>query len=191
MDALKRTVNAVLPIEEETWLDMESLLVLKDLEANEYLLKPDEVCTFIAFIKKGTFRMFYTKDEEHETNLLLNATFEFATNYESFTTGLPSKLSIQAIEDSQVILLPKAGLMGLYENSFYWNKFGRIVAEQIFVSSKRRTEELLFMSPEERYLNLMKHNADFFQKYPLKHIASYLGITPQSLSRIRARLSGH
>ncbi len=191
MEALKQALNAIQPIEENNWLEIEPLLIIKNLAANDYLLKAGEVCTFIAFINEGSFRTFYTKDDEHETNFLLNAAFDFTNNYESFTTGLPSNLSIQAIENSEVILLPKAGLMTLYETSFYWNKFGRMAAEHIFIRSKRRAEELLFMSPEERYLNLMKYNADFFQKFPLKYIASYMGITPQSLSRIRARLSGH
>ncbi len=90
-----------------------------------------------------------------------------------------------------MILLNHKGLNSLYNDSFYWNKFGRIISEQIFINSKRRTEQLLFLSPKERYLLLLKEYPDFFQKYSLKHIASYLGITPQSLSRIRNQISKH
>ncbi|WP_299890052.1 hypothetical protein [uncultured Lacinutrix sp.] len=63
------------------------------------------------------------------------------------------------------------------------------MSEQIFINSKRRTEQLLFLAPKDRYLLLLKEQPNFFQKYALKHIASYLGITPQSLSRIRNQLS--
>lgn len=96
---------------------------------------------------------------------------------------------IESIEKGEAILLDREGLFTLYDTSFYWNKFGRIMSEQIFISSKRRTADLLFSSPKERYLSLMENHPDFFQKYSLKHIASYLGIAPQSLSRIRNQIS--
>lgn len=191
MEPLRNALNNILPLQEENWLEFADLLKTKTLLANDFLHQKGEICDFVAFIEKGTFRTFYVDNDDNETNLLLNGIYELITDYESFATNTPSKLSIQAIENSKVILLPRDGLHKLYDSSFYWNKFGRIVAEQIFISSKRRTEEMLFMNPEQRYLNLMKYQADFFQKYPLKHIASYLGITPQSLSRIRARLSHH
>jgi len=191
MQALKNMLNAVLPVDEDNWSRLAEGLIKKEIKAGEYLLKAGEVCPSIAFIESGTFRMYYTNEDDYEINLMLHAANENTTDYESFTTGLPAKLSIQAIEDSKVIILSRVKLMTLYEDSFYWNKFGRMVAEQIFISSKRRTEELLFMTPEQRYLKLMEYQPDFFQKYPLKHIASYLGIKPQSLSRIRARLSNH
>jgi len=122
---------------------------------------------------------------------LLKTENEFITDYESFISQKPSTLWIQSIEKGEMILLSRDGLHLLYEASFYWNKFGRIISEQIFLNSKRRTEQMLFLTPKERYLLLLKDKPYFFQKYPLKHIASYLGITPQSLSRIRNQLSKH
>jgi hypothetical protein len=122
---------------------------------------------------------------------LLRSENEFITDYESFISEQSAKLSIQSLTDAEVILLDRSGLIKLYETSFYWNKFGRIISEQIFLNSKRRTEDLLFKSPKERYLQLIEKQPNFFQLYSLKHIASYLGITPQSLSRIRKQLSKH
>ncbi len=153
------------------------------------LLSPPNVCSFIAFVKSGSVRSYYKDDNLTETNLLLRSKNEFITDYESFISQAPSKLHIQAIEKGEIVLLDYKGLMTLYESSFYWNKFGRLISEQIFLNSKRRTEGLLFNSPKERYLSLISNQPDFFQKYSLKHIASYLGITPQSLSRIRKQLT--
>lgn len=113
------------------------------------------------------------------------------TDYESFICQEPTALTIQAIEKVEAVFLDHTGLNSLYDTSFYWNKFGRIISEQIFLNSKRRTEQMLFLSPKERYLLLLKDHPDYFQKYSLKHIASYLGITPQSLSRIRNQLTKH
>ncbi|MGS0526500.1 Crp/Fnr family transcriptional regulator [Zobellia nedashkovskayae] len=160
-------------------------------EKGEQLLCPPQICSFIAFIKSGSVRSYHMDNQLVETNLLLRSANEFITDYESFISQEPSTLWIQSIERGEAILLNRTGLYYLYETSFYWNKFGRIISEQIFINSKRRTEQLLFLSPTERYMLLLKHNPDYFQKYALKHIASYLGITPQSLSRIRNQLSKH
>ncbi len=166
-------------------------LTFLQLSGDEFLQHAGDTNTCVAFIKKGTLRAYFTDDNLIETNLLLCSQNEFISDYESYITQIPAKYNIQAIEKSELILLPKKALDTLYQNSFYWNKFGRIVAEGIYLSSKKRAEELLFNSPEKRYLNLMKQHPEYFQKYALKHLAAYLGIAPQSLSRIRARLTHH
>jgi len=160
-------------------------------DKNEILLYPRSVCKFIAFIKTGSLRSYHIDDNLIETNLLLKSNNEFITDYESFISKEPSVLCIKSMDEGEMILLDRNGLYSLYDTSFYWNKFGRIMSEQIFLNSKRRTEQMLFLSPKERYLLLLKNEPDFFQKYALKHIASYLGITPQSLSRIRNQIAHH
>ncbi|MGB0914429.1 MAG: Crp/Fnr family transcriptional regulator [Crocinitomicaceae bacterium] len=184
-------MNEILPISDSDWEAIKPHLRIKNFEENEPILKPTEVCTFIAFIKSGSVRSFYVDDNLTETNLLLKSENEFITDYESFISQNPAALSIEAIDKGEMIQLDRSGLHTLYDSSFYWNKFGRIISEQIFLNSKRRTEQMLFLSPKERYLLLMKEQPHFFQKYSLKHIASYLGVTPQSLSRIRNQLSNH
>lgn len=191
MKSLRKIIDQTLPISDADWEIIIPHLTIVTFQANEFLLQKEEVCQFIAFVKIGACRCFFTNNELIETNLLLSAENEYITAYESFISQQTANISIQAIEDSEIILLDYHGLQQVYKTSFYWNHFGRLIAEQIFIKSKRRTEELLFLNPEERYLKLMKDTPHFFQKYPLKHIASYLGITPQSLSRIRARLTHH
>lgn len=188
LNQLKEIVNRISPITEEDWNAILPFFQEKIFTTNEFVLKKGEVSQYIIFINKGSFRSFYQNDELVETNLLLKSENEFITEYESFITQQASELYIQSLEDSQVVLLPKKDLLTLYESSFYWNKFGRIMSEYIFINSKKRTEELLFLSPEERYLKLLTENSSFFQRYSLKQIAGYLGITPQSLSRIRSRI---
>lgn len=191
METLKHILNHVLPINEANWTALKPFLTVKKLEAKQNILLPPDVCKFIAFIKLGSARTYRVDNHLTETNLLLCAENEFITDYESFITQKSAKLYIETLEESELIFLDHKGLMTLYESSFYWNKFGRLISEQIFINSKRRTEALLFQSPKERYLELIANQPAFFQKYPLKHIASYLGITPQSLSRIRKQLTEH
>ena len=184
-------MNKVLPIEENDWKAIKPYLSIIKFDEDEKFLCPPNICNFIAFIKSGSIRSYHTDDKLVETNLLLRSENEFITDYESFISQEPSTLSIQSIEKGEVIFLERTGLNSLYDTSFYWNKFGRIISEQIFLNSKRRTAQMLFLSPKERYLLLLNDHPDYFQKYSLKHIASYLGITPQSLSRIRNQLSKH
>lgn len=188
LNQLKQVINQILPITEEDWNVILPFLQEREFSTNEFVLKKSEISQYIIFINKGAFRSFYENDDLVETNLLLKSENEFITEYESFITGQASELYIQSLENSQVILLSKKDLLALYESSFYWNKFGRMMSEYIFINSKKRTEELLFLSPEERYLKLLTEDSSFFQRYSLKQIAGYLGITPQSLSRIRSRI---
>jgi len=80
-------------------------------------------------------------------------------------------------------------LQNAYEQSHLWNKFGRIIAEKSYVISEKRIESLLFYNAEERYLNLVKTYPRVFEQVPLYHIASYLGIERESLSRLRKKLA--
>lgn len=180
-----------MPIQDNDWKAVKPHLSVVNFTENEVLLSPPNICNHIMFIKGGALRSYFKDDNLVETNLLLRSKNEFITDYESFISQKPSTLWIQAIERGEMIILNHKGLYSLYNTSFYWNKFGRIISEQIFINSKRRTEQLLFLTPKERYLLLLKEYPYFFQKYSLKHIASYLGITPQSLSRIRNQISKH
>lgn len=176
-------------MQDKDWEAVLPFLTIRKFAEKEVLLSPNNVCTFIAFITEGSIRTYHQNDQLVETNLLLRSEYEFVTEYESFVSEMPTKLFVEAIDPGEAIVLSRKGILKLYETSLYWNQFGRMISEQIFVNSKRRTEDMLFSSPKERYLSLMENRPDFFQKYSLKHISSYLGITPQSLSRIRNQLT--
>jgi CRP-like cAMP-binding protein len=97
-------------------------------------------------------------------------------------------MNIQAIEDCEILLLQKDDLQKLYKKEAYWQQFGRVMSEKIYLDAKKRIDDLLCYSPENRYLNLLKKEPILVQKIAQKHIASYLGVTEQSLSRIRSRI---
>lgn len=186
---MRIVLNSILTLSEENWKEVSAVLVGRNLEEGAFLHHEGDQCDFIAFIVKGALKAYYTDSKSVETNLLLNSESEFITDYESFLTNQAGSLSIQAIEDSKVILLNRTSLDQLYNASFYWNKFGRLITERIYLKSKKRATELLLFSPEQRYLMLLEEHPEFFQRYALRDIASYLGVTSQSLSRIRARLT--
>ncbi len=189
MESLKESLNQVLPMTDKNWNEASPYFQALHFASNEMILPEGATCEFIHFIHKGSARSYYLDMDLKEVNLLLCREGEFITDYESFLYQKPASLCIEALENVTTISLHKKDLEQLYKKSLYWNQFGRMMAERIFINSKRRTENMLFLTPEERYLKLIEQHPHFFQRFPLKHIASYLGITPQSLSRIRARLT--
>lgn len=142
-----------------------------------------------AFVAEGLFRTFYQTEngKEYITNFCRPG--HFLGNYSALLRGGPMKLNIEALEDSFVLLLPFQTLRGLMLESRAWEVFGRRAAENLFIEKEDRERDFLLLSAEERYL--------LFRESPLRrmedriahyHIASYLGITPVALSRIRSRL---
>ncbi len=189
LEMYKNILNHILPIADSDWDAMAAHSIPVQFKAGQKILSPPDCCEFILFINQGTARAFQLVDDEHEMNLLLMAEQEFITDYESLLLQKPATLNIEALEDIKGVSIRYNDLKNVFLESLYWNKLARIMAERIYLSSKRRTEMLLFQSPEERYVTLLDNNPNIFQRFALKHISSYIGVKPQSLSRIRKRLS--
>lgn len=159
------------------------------IPAKEYFLKEGQICKHMAFVEKGELRMFYITEEGKEINVEFFFENDFVASYQSFLSQSKSKYYVQAISDCELITISYLTLQNAYENSPYWQKFGRIIAEKVFVLAEQRTEGFLFYNAEERYLKLMHNRPIIFKKIPLYHIATYMGIEPESLSRLRKTLS--
>ncbi|MBP6387192.1 MAG: Crp/Fnr family transcriptional regulator [Pseudarcicella sp.] len=186
---MKEIINSFLVLNDEQWNYCESKLKTVVVKKNDFLLKKNEVCNYLCFVKKGGFRSYYLTAEGEEINFLFHFANQFFCDYESFLQKTPSNLNIVATEDSTLIVLHKDKLEDLYRKDAVWQEFGRKVAENIYLSARKRTEELLLQTAEDRYLRLMEHSPLIFEKISQKNIASYLGIKPQSLSRIRKRVT--
>lgn len=143
-------------------------------------------CRNIYFIKKGLLRIYYFKDAKDITE-----SFEFenaiVARADSLFNANPSKKGIQAIEDTELVAINSAQLFLLYDNHPDIERLFRKIFENAYVVTVNRIESLQFHSAEERYNNLLHLSKNIIQRVPLKHIASYLGITQVSLSRIRAK----
>ncbi|WP_166925734.1 Crp/Fnr family transcriptional regulator [Flavobacterium poyangense] len=164
------------------------LLKSVTLEKSEFFLQQGETCQYLGFVKNGLMRSYYNNEEGNDISFKFHFNNQFFTDYESILCDKESKLNIQAIQKSELLLLHKNDLESLYLKEAYWQEFGRKMAEKIYLDAKKRIEDLLYYSPEKRYMNLLKENPLVFQEVPQKYIAGYLGITPQSLSRIRKRI---
>jgi CRP-like cAMP-binding protein len=114
---------------------------------------------------------------------------EFTGDYESFLTRKPAKYGMEAIEDTITYNLHYNDMQRMYDKHLEFNKIGRFVAEAQFLRLTQRNTSLLSEKPEERYLNLITEKPQVLQRVPQYYVASYLGITPEALSRVRKRIS--
>ena len=148
------------------------------------------VCNDLGMVVKGIFRIYYVDPETSiEKNLFFFSENQFLVSFRSFITRNICHYFIQALENSEIIYISHRDLTNLYETHPNWAVFGRLLAELFFTYSQTRTEELLFISHEKRYIRLLEEHPNIINRIPAYHISSYLGITNPSLSRIRKRIN--
>jgi CRP-like cAMP-binding protein len=188
LELLHRQLRPLVQVSAAELQAFADLLELRLLRKKELLLREGEVCQHVVFIESGCLRYFYNVNGEYHTGQFF---FEnsWYTDYDSFLPQVPSRLSVEALEPSRVWLLPRASLYRLYDEHPVYERFGRLMAEQAFRGVRAHSAELLNLTAEERYLRLVAERPKVVQRVPQHLIASYLGVKPESLSRIRRRLS--
>lgn len=173
--------------------DGELGIVLKHFEAKSIkkktnLLETGETAKEVYYILNGCIRLFYEKDGEDISAYFFTEKM-FAGAYDSFISQKPSRHSIETLEDCQVLSISYRALQELFIEFPKMNEFVRKVLEERFVSLHELFTSQILDSPEERYLNLQKEKPDLINRIPQHQIATFLGVTPVSLSRIRNRVS--
>lgn len=147
------------------------------------------VCTDLALITKGIFRIYYVPPEtSEEKNVYFFSEKQFLVSFRSFINQYPCYYYIQALEDAEIISINYKDLQYLYTTPTGWEKFGRLIAELFFNYSQSRAEEFLFNTAEERYIKMLGEHPNIVNRIPAYHISSYLGIKNPSLTRIKKRL---
>jgi CRP-like cAMP-binding protein len=186
--SIRNYVSRFITFTDDDWKVLQSILTRRFLKKGEFILRGGDVCNHVTFINKGFIRVFNIVNDDE---LTINFSFEgnFFTDFASLITRTPTTDYMVAMEDLEILQIQYDDLQRAYESSPVWQKFGRLMAENVLVFVVARNKTLLFNSPEERYLMLMRERPKVMANVPLKYIASYLGITPEALSRIRKRMS--
>lgn len=190
MEIINQFINAINQIKtlekEEEILFRECFNVIS-LKKNDYFLQSTEVCNRIGYLYKGLVRYYVFKNNE-ESTFEFTKEGEFVGDFESFICLKPSLQNIQALEDCIILTIDYQSLQNLYQKSNSANFIGRIFIEQRFVTMVNQLVTMNRFSPEEKYLYFLKNYKDIIQRVPQYLIASYVGVKPQSLSRIRKRI---
>ena len=186
-DLIREAIRRVSEITEEDWNLFKPGLRYKKIQRGNHFVEEGKTYKDIAFVISGLFRAYYVVDGE-EINCDFYFEGQWPKAYHSFLTQTPSRMWIQALEDAEIFLIGYDHFQYLFKENKNWERFGRIATENLFVTSQIRNEMLLLDKPQMRYLNLYQSHPRIFERVPLYHIASYLGIKQPSLSRIRKRL---
>lgn len=156
--------------------------------AKSFFLRKSQVCQALGFVVSGVFRVYYeAQGKEMNTHFILPE--DFVTEFDSFLAQAPSRYELQALKPAEIIAFDYASLQQAYERSHAWERLGRLIAEAAYRRSRERTESFLFLDGEARYLKAIREEPGLFAHVPLYHIASYLGLERESLSRIRKHLA--
>lgn len=187
MAALYTSMLQMVNLTNEAWNDMQQRLTYHTYKKREVFIHEGKVCSQIGFVTKGAFRLYKVIDGVEVTTY-----FSFENNwisaYTSFLQQAPSYITIEAIEESEVLILSYDDLQYLYQQHLVFERFGRLIAEYLVICLDERLHSLLLKTPEERYIKTLRDNSLYFERVPQHYIASYLGIAPESLSRIRKRI---
>lgn len=187
MQAIREYFEAITPLSDEEWDAFSAKLVRQEFAKKDYILMEAKVERYLSFIEEGMVRFFLFKGEEEVTFDFAFAG-EFLSGYSSFITQAPANFYIQGLSQTALWRISYQDLQEIYATSSVGNRIGRHAAEQLFLAKSQREMAFLMQSAEERYLNLFTEQPRLIQQIPGKYLASYIGITPQALSRIRKRI---
>lgn len=194
-DEIKIFLNSVGSIcpeltEQELTLFSEKLSV-NTFQKKEIFIQSGQVQQSVGFIVSGLIRSYFVDDNGNEKTVRFYAEKDYATHYTAFITQQPCKYTFQCLEETTLVLLSFQNMHWAYKKFPSFEKYGRLVAEEILKMQQQRIESFLFQTAEERYLDFMKQHPDLNNRVSLSHLCSYLGIERQTLTRIRQKLARH
>lgn len=182
---LKSFIKNITDVPDDEWTYFAGQLVERNYQKEQMLLLAGDNVSEFYFIVKGLVRYFYLTYEGKEFNKAFAKENNFAGSVSGIASGCPSRFFIQAMEDTKVLVLPTSLIMDGYERHPSWERLGRRLAERIALQKELREAAFLLDSAETRYRQFLQEFPDISDRMPQYHIASYLGITEVSLSRIR------
>ena len=189
MDLLLNTIRSYISLSTIDEEITRKLFHQKKFKKGDHLLKAGNVCRYIIFIETGLVRYYINSNGVEQTNYF-NKEGEFVCNYQSFLPQTPSNVNIQALEDTTVFVISFNDMQRFYKEVEQGERFGRLGIEQVFINIISQIISLYTDPPEVRYRKFISNYPDIGQRIPQYYIASYVGIKPQSLSRIRKRIAG-
>lgn len=157
---------------------------------NDYLLRMDQHTNKLHFVKSGYLRMYgYTQDGEKEVTQWISNQGMFITELSSFYFNTPSRWNIQALTDCEFYTITKKNYDSIADSVPNWKDLDKLFIAKCFITLENRVFQQLSLSAEQKVRNLLELNSEIFLQVPLQYIASMLGMTPETLSRVRKKMS--
>lgn len=184
-ESLHKYINNFIQLSREEIGILEQILTYKKIKKNELIAENGKVCQKVLFASGGYFRFYHTDCKGNEITSDFYFAPSFITSYTSFITGTPSFVNVQAMSDMEVVEFSKKDLYSLYDKYPKIERLGRLIAESVAIVSEEHLFLLLNQTAQMRYQRLLEKHPQYVNTIPLQYIASYLGITQETLSRMR------
>lgn len=185
LDNIKEVISNYVEINDNEWIYYSSLFRVKEIKKKEIILTEGNICQDIFFVVNGLLRVFFVDNDGEEKTFHFSLENTFAADYESFLKKTPSNYSVQALEDTTVVLMSYEMLHDGYKKLRNGEKLGRLLAEEYFFIFNDKIQSIYTKTPIERYNNLQIKFPQILQRIPQHYIASYLNISSVHLSRLK------
>ncbi len=185
MEQIRVVIKQMIDVSEVELNDFLNGAISKTFKRQEILSRPNSIPNEIFFINKGIIRVSITDNEGTEHTIHFALENQFIADYSNFIQQQPSIYSLQTLEETQVVILPRSTIEWGYKNLKDGQKMGRLIAEYYFIYQDDRIKNLYIRTPKERYYNITDVFQNIHNRVPQHMIASYLGITPIHLSRLK------
>jgi len=185
---LIENVSRYVSLTEDETIFFVSLLRPQILKSGEFLIREGDICKYESFVTSGCLKAYYEDEEgsEHVLDFLIEEWW--ADDLYSFLTQTPSKSSVKAIEDTELLQISKADLETLYEKVPKFERFFRLLFQKAYISQRDQINQMLSVPAEERYIQFIKRKPYALKRFSQKDIASYLGVTPQFFSSLKKKV---
>lgn len=184
-----KKLNEVISLTEEEEEIIRSYLLPKKLRKKQYILQEGDVSKYAVFVEKGLLRSYTVNEKGNEQIVQFALEGWWISDMYSFITGEPARYNIDALEDAELLLMTKKASEELMKRVPKFLEFNFIQMRNAFVAFERRLSNMVNLSTEERYTKLVERYPDIVQRVPQHMIASYLGLTPETLSRVRKQIT--
>jgi len=185
MNKPSEIIKQVVPLDQESSNEIDTIFSPRSLNKGDFWISEGKFCNEIAFISKGMLRVFYFDENANEISCFFMTENNFISSFTSFLTKTPTKENIQAVTAVEIYIINRENLEAAsikYPQLQIWR---RVIAENLFILMERRVAMLQSTTAQQRYEEMIKNNGQLLLEVPLQYIASFLGITPQHLSRLR------
>ena len=188
-EAIIEYFSKLLPLDNEEKEALKKVFTERRIKRRQFILQEGDICKLNTFVVEGCFRMYFVDEKGKEHNIQFAVENWWVGDIGSFHSEEPSKLYIEAIENSVILQITKQDQLDLFVNYPKFNRIFRVITENALVAFQRRVLQNISSTAEERYLDFMKRYPYFFNRISNVQIASFLGVTPEFLSAVRKKIA--